>query len=189
MITKFWWWSRAGAIGIGIGLVAPACTLAPEAGSEDDVVAQSAALSCDAEVPAACPDGGAPVLEAHSITLWPPNHKFHTITAWDCVNATDACGGPIDAHFTSVTSDEPADAHGDGHHAPDIIVDSCSSVQLRAERQGPGDGRVYTLELVATNQDGESVHGTCTVIVPHDMAHLEAGNDGPAVTLDVCPEE
>jgi hypothetical protein len=186
------------ALGFGTcALVAGACGAESDVAQRDNGVAvQTAALECDAAIPDAgrvpeCPetDTEAPVIDSHPIVLWPPNHKMHVISATDCVTAVDACDGPVDAQFTRMWSDEPADARGDGHHAPDMIADSCDSVQLRAERQGPEDGRVYTLEVVARDQAGNTASGTCTVIVPHDGSSDTAVDDGPAVTMDVCPDD
>lgn len=133
-----------------------------------------------------------PVIEGKTIVLWPPNHKVHTVTAADCVEVRDACDGEIPAYFTRVSSDEPNDALGDGHHAPDIVAnDGCESVQLRAERQGGGNGRVYTLDVEATDAAGNRATGTCYVLVPHDRSSDAAIDDGPATITDAyaeCPD-
>jgi hypothetical protein len=41
-------------------------------------------------------------------------------------------------------------------------------VQLRAERSGRGDGRVYRLAFTATDDHGAQCTGTALVGVPHD---------------------
>lgn len=113
-----------------------------------------------------------PVATTHAIApLWPPNHTMHGVAIEDCVTAVDVCDPDVYVRFVWVTSDEPADDIGDGHHAPDIVMDDCGHIQLRAERQGPRDGRVYTLGWRATDHTGgNAVSGTCTVAVHHDQS-------------------
>ncbi len=67
-------------------------------------------------------DDAPPVLESHTISLWPPNHKFHNIAVEDCVTAVDACDGNIRGEFIWASSDEPIDDIGDGHHSPDVGI-------------------------------------------------------------------
>ncbi|MBW1907032.1 MAG: hypothetical protein JRJ24_17370, partial [Deltaproteobacteria bacterium] len=81
------------------------------------------------------------------------------------------------------SSDEPVNDKGDGNTEPDIIL-SCDSVELRAERQGGSDGRVYSLEYRAVDDDGNETSGTCTVVVPHDQSGDEAIAQEPAYTID-----
>jgi hypothetical protein len=59
-------------------------------------------------------------------------------------------------------------------------------VQLRSERQGGSNGRVYTLGWTAVDDSGNETDGECVVSVPHDQGGEEAVDDGPAyeVTLD-----
>ena len=112
--------------------------------------------------------------------MWPPNHSMHRVTVDDCVDVTDGCDPDVEVFFLSATSDEPADARGDGHHAPDIRPDGCDAVMLRAERQGGGDGRVYNLRWRAIDDAGHSIDGTCRVTVPHDQSGRPATDSGEA---------
>jgi hypothetical protein len=123
---------------------------------------------CSAEVTVV--DTEAPVLEEHAVQLWPPNHKLHEIAVEDCVTVTDACDGELEAEFVWASSDEPADDIGDGHHQPDIGVSDDGSVAcVRAERQGPRDGRVYKLGVRVVDGAGNETLGECLVIVDHDQ--------------------
>lgn len=106
--------------------------------------------------------------------LWPPNHELHSFTASECARATDACDPAPDVRFSSVSSDEPEDAEGDGSHAPDVVFDGPGEVSLRAERQGGGNGRVYALGWVASDRSGNAAQGECIVAVPHDASGREA---------------
>jgi len=114
------------------------------------------------------------------VELWPPNHKFHTISGEDCVR--DACDGDLEVTFLSASSDEPVNDKGDGNTEPDIILD-CDRVQLRSERQGGGNGRIYTLGWKAVDGAGNEAEGECVVAVPHDQSGREPLDDGPAYQM------
>jgi hypothetical protein len=109
------------------------------------------------------------------IVLWPPNHKYRTVEIPDCViSVTDICDADVgieDIVITSVSSDEPEDAqgNGDGNTVEDIVIVDSETVELRAERQGGGNGRVYTINFGVTDASGNTETGSCTVWVPHDQ--------------------
>jgi hypothetical protein len=101
-------------------------------------------------------------------TLWPPNHKFAVVTL---AGATDPDGDKVTISITGVTQDEPLNGLGDGDTAPDAarVTGRTDQVQLRAERSGTGDGRVYRISF--TVSDGkDSCTGTVYVSVPHDQS-------------------
>ena len=106
-------------------------------------------------------------------TLWPPNHKMVDITA--TVTVRDICDADPSVVLTSVTSNEPDNAigNGDGNTINDIqgaeIGTDDYEFQLRAERAGTGDGRVYTITYTATDTSGNINSASATVVVPHDM--------------------
>lgn len=103
--------------------------------------------------------------------LWPPNHKLVSISA--TVQATDLCDPSPSIVLTSITSDEPDDAagNGDGNTVGDIQGAAFGTAdfafRLRAERAGAGDGRVYTVTYTATDGCGLSTAASAEVIVPH----------------------
>jgi len=100
---------------------------------------------------------------------WPPNHKLHTITA---SGATDPdIGDHATLVIDGVTQDEPVNGLGDGDTSPDAFLSSPLSniVQIRAERSGTGDGRVYRVHFTATDTHGATCSGVATVGVPHDQ--------------------
>lgn len=114
------------------------------------------------------------------VELWPPNHKFHTILGEDC--ARDACDENLTVTFVYASSDEPVNDKGDGNTEPDIILD-CDRVQLRSERQGGRNGRIYTLGWKAVDDAGNETEGECVVAVPHDQSGREAVDDGAAYEM------
>jgi hypothetical protein len=130
-------------------------------------------------------------------SLWPPNHKYVTVSLEDCAaNARDACHGelPLNQYgrITRVTSDEVEDdkGNGDGHTCQDILLTpGASSVQVRAEREGTSNGRVYTLHYTVTDSTGNSASGSCRVGVPHDQSGRAAVDGGVKYCVGSgCPE-
>jgi len=103
--------------------------------------------------------------------LWPPNHQFVTV----CAQVTVSDNGPWEPIFwlVSITSNEPV-KHGTGQPAQDIrgasfgTPDLC--FDLRAERSGSSDYRVYEIVYAARAGTGNPVYATAFVRVPHDMS-------------------
>ena len=126
------------------------------------------------------------------IVLWPPNHKYHTIEIYDFVDdVTDICDANVDIDdviITSVSSDEPEDVkgNGDGNTKDDIVIVDSQTVKLRAERQGKGNGRVYTINFEVTDASDNTATGSFTVSVPHDKKDT-AIDDGASAGYIVYP--
>ncbi len=119
-------------------------------------------------------DTTAPVISA-SVTphvLWPPNHKMIDIDA--TIAVTDVCDPAPTFVLTSITSNEPDNGLGDGDTAPDIdgadFGTADTHFRLRAERQGGGNGRRYTIVYTVTDSSGNSRAVSVFVDVPHDMS-------------------
>lgn len=96
--------------------------------------------------------------------LWPPNHKMKDIT----VNYTvaDNCGTPVCS--LSAVSSEPDNGLGDGDTSGDIEIVDDHHLRLRAERAGPGPGRVYTITVACTDSGGGQSSTQTMVMVPHN---------------------
>jgi hypothetical protein len=91
--------------------------------------------------------------------------------------ATDNCPGPIAYKLTSVTSNEPDNGLGDGDIANDVVIIDDHHLQLRSERSGHGNGRIYTATVMATDVFGNYTNSSMTVTVPHDAAVTQKIND------------
>lgn len=101
--------------------------------------------------------------------LWPPNHKMVNIQAVVTVNDVGDLN-PI-WMLVSIASSEPQEGPGK-KHSPDIMGHEPRTAdvefQLRAERLGHGEGRVYTIIYQAADSSGNSVTAEAVVFVPHN---------------------
>ena len=127
------------------------------------------------------------ILSDEQMVLWPPNHKYHTIEIAECcvISVTDICDADVDIDdvvITSVSSDEPENVQGkgDGNTMDDIVIVDSQTVELRAERQGDGNGRVYTINFEVTDDSGNTKTGSCTVWVVHDQGSGDTAVDDGA---------
>jgi len=112
----------------------------------------------------ACDDMAAPVISGVSSTpkvIGPPNHKMIDVTIG--YQATDVNGATC---TLSVASNEPVNGQGDGNTSADWNVIDAHSVQLRSERAGGGNGRIYTITIRCTDPSGNMGSATTTVTVP-----------------------
>ena len=111
--------------------------------------------------------------------LWPPNHDFVEVATYQ---VTDVCDAGAGATGLLVSSDEhPSIERGSGgsQHCPDARLGP-GGVELRAERAGTGDGRVYgAIAVMAADECGNgssaavsSGTGGCSgaACVPHDRS-------------------
>ena len=73
----------------------------------------------------------------------------------------DNCALPPNSCTLDVTSNEPING--------DWIVLDAHHVQLRAEREGNGNGRIYTITTSCTDSGGNSSSQQVEVTVPHDQ--------------------
>jgi hypothetical protein len=139
-------------------------------------------------------DNTAPIitLNGQSHSMWPPNHKYHTFTVTNFVaSASDNCDANLGVGsvvIEKVTSDETENGNGDGNTSNDIVIAAdCKSVQLRSERDGAGDGRVYTITFKVTDASGNVTRATATVVVPHNPGQTVV-DSGPHYTVNgTCP--
>src|SRR5215212_4661914 len=128
-------------------------------------------------------NNGTPVitLSSTSATMWPPNHAYQTFNVTDFVaSASSSYDTSVDINdvvIQKVSSDELEEnpAGADGNTLNDIVIAAnCKSVQLRRERDGNLNGRVYTITFKVTDSFGNSTTATVKVSVP-------ISNNGTAV--------
>ena len=124
--------------------------------------------------------------EAEPALLWPPDHEMEEVVV---TGITDADNDPITLRYLGVGQDEPVDDTGDGAFCPDAeIATDFSSVRVRNERTGHGDGRVYRIHFQADDGRGGTCEGTATVCVPHDQRGGGSCTDqGPLFDSTACP--
>jgi hypothetical protein len=97
--------------------------------------------------------------------IWPPDHTY---VPEYVVGVVDPAGSPITVLVTRIEQDEMVVTPGSGHTAPDGTGVGTPTAMVRAERAGPGTGRIYFISFTATNSSGEC-SGTVPVFVPHDQ--------------------
>lgn len=125
------------------------------------------------------------------IEIWAPNHQYDSFNINDLVaSVSDNCDSTIGVNsvvIASVSSDEPVNSNGDGNTTNDIVIgDECKSVQLRSERMGDGNGRVYTINLQVADAAGNVGTATGKVTVPHSQNGSAAIDDGPQYAVSGC---
>jgi rhamnogalacturonan endolyase len=90
--------------------------------------------------------------------LWPPNGKLVQVRIR--AEVLDLLDQWAAARIVAVTSNEP-----EGEQ-PDMVVVDDLTVQLRAERDPQGSGRVYAIEVEGADESGNTVRGIVQVRVP-----------------------
>lgn len=113
-----------------------------------------------------------PVISSQ-FSIWPPNGKFASVPVAVLASATDPDGDPVTLSIRSITQDEPVGSGG-----PDATGIGSAAAQVRAERQGNGNGRVYSIQYTATDSKGASCSGAVFAAVPHDRSGTAAVDDG-----------
>lgn len=104
--------------------------------------------------------------------LWPPNNKFVRVALG---GVTDAEGDALTLVVTAIRQDEPI---GKGNSAPDGKGVGAAAIELRAEKLGSGNGRVYHVSFTGSDGHGGVCTGVVRVAVPHDQAK-PVGDGGP----------
>lgn len=131
-------------------------------------------------------------LKAASVVQPNVNHSYRTFTISDMVqSATDDCDGNVinNVVIEKATSDEVENSPGpgDGNTLNDIVIaNGCKSVQLRAERDGTLNGRVYLITLRVSDSSGNVTRAVYKVSVP--VGKPAAVDSGVAYTVtSACP--
>ena len=105
--------------------------------------------------------------------LWPANNKMNGI---GLSGATDPDGDALTYHFLEIYQDEQVGGDLDGS-----ISNSCSDAEVRSQRDGSGDGRVYHIFYQVVDSWGATCSGETTIAtIPHDNGST-GGIDGGAL--------
>jgi hypothetical protein len=136
----------------------PALTITDNALARQQMISLSGTGSC----------GGPPAISAVSASpnvLWPPNDKIVPVRVNYTV--TDSCDvAPV--CFLSVSSNEGT-RDGSGSTSADWIVLDPHHINLRAERNGSGSGRTYTISISCHDKLKQAASAKVAVTVPHDQ--------------------
>ena len=120
-----------------------------------------------------------PGVDGFIASLWPPDGSLQTVSLSECIaSIADQCDGTALATIARVTSDESV--KGNGKRGEDMVIIDDRTVQLRADRDGSGDGRVYTIFANVMDDDGNTTQVSCKVQVPHDQSGAPAVDSGVA---------
>ncbi|MGB5295874.1 MAG: hypothetical protein WBP34_13055, partial [Thermoanaerobaculia bacterium] len=138
---------------------------------DNEVEATDESTYTGVEVPPTC-DDAYPSVDI----LWPPNHKF---VSMEILGVDDACGESVNITIDSIYQDEPVNGLGDGDASPDGAGVGTSIAELRAERSGTDNGRVYHVGFTAEDERGVTCEGLVKVGVPHDNKDIPG--DGGAL--------
>jgi hypothetical protein len=102
-------------------------------------------------------------MPAANCSIWPPNKKMVEVAT---ISASGGLSG-LSSFSVTATSNEPADP------GPDIIITGTGlqprTVQLRADRLGNGNGRIYTITATSASVAGVTSTSVATCTVPHDQ--------------------
>jgi hypothetical protein len=118
---------------------------------ESDPVVQSTSVTVRDTTPPSITS-----IAASPSTFSPPNHKMMTVTI--SVTATDICDPNPTLQIIGVTSNEP----GPGQYE----ITGSLSLNVQSERNGGGDGRVYTITVQALDASGNAATKDVIVTVP-----------------------
>lgn len=143
-------------------------------------------------------NNGTPVINllTNSATMWPPNHAYQTFSITDFVaSASSSCDSSVDINdvvIEKVSSDEPEEnpSGADGNTLNDIVIaPDCKSVQLRRERDGNLNGRVYTITFKVADSFGNTTTATVKVSVPKNNNGTAVDNGAAAgyTVNSLCP--
>ncbi|HKB68152.1 MAG TPA: choice-of-anchor Q domain-containing protein [Pyrinomonadaceae bacterium] len=176
--------------GAGCGRVTcdhPSGSLFP-VGETTVICTSSVGPTCSFKVTVSDTEAPTITLNGDVITLWPPDHKYDTVQVSDLVaSASDKCDAGVglsSVFISQVTSDEVENGNGDGNTLKDIVIaPDCKSVQLRSERSGSGNGRVYTITFKVVDAAGNVATATAKVTVAKSQNGSAAVDDGPHYTV------
>lgn len=91
--------------------------------------------------------------------LWPPDNRMVPVHL--AVDVTDNLDPAPSCAITSVTHNEAADP------SSDFVLTGALTLTLRAQREGSGAGRTYTIAIECSDDAGNAATSQLMVLVPH----------------------
>jgi hypothetical protein len=107
------------------------------------------------------------MVTASPAMLWPPNNKMVSVTIKAI--ASDNCDPSPVTKIVSVSSNEPLNS--DAVVSGEAVITGNLKLKLIAQRNGTGNGRIYTITVQCTDNGGNITTGTVNVVVPHDQGN------------------
>ena len=104
-------------------------------------------------------------------SFWPPRPNI--MEPINITGVSDPDGDTISINIDRITQDEPTKFSSQDNKFPDGKGNGTSNAQVRSERDGSGDGRVYEIHFTASDSNG----GTCSNSVKTGVRHDQ--NSGP----------
>jgi hypothetical protein len=142
----------------------------PYAYTLDDVSLVKSLVMADAGVNGDEGDNDAPeilsLVPSHA-TLWAPNHQMVPVSI--AAEVVDAVDPAPTVKIISVVSSE-----SDGANGPDWEITGDLTLNLRAERDGEGSGRIYLITVEARDAADNRSTAVVQVTVQHDAGHDRA---------------
>lgn len=109
-------------------------------------------------------------------TIWSPNHSLVNVTINGVTDPVE--GTAVSINVTSIWQDESTNTQGDGNTPIDGYGVGTATAQVRAERDGRANGRVYHIYFTGTDAGGATCTGEVKVGVPHDQGNQSTAIDG-----------
>ncbi|HUQ31236.1 MAG TPA: hypothetical protein VM095_03910, partial [Pyrinomonadaceae bacterium] len=133
-------------------------------------------------------DTTAPALTSNGqvISFWPLNKQYRQIGVADLVaSASDSCDAGV--NLSSVVIEKVTSDEGSASGNDIVIAAGCKSVQLRADRDGSGDGRVYTITFRVRDTAGNTTTLKRQVLVPHNQGGSAIDSGAAYTVASICP--
>ena len=117
-------------------------------------------------------------------SLWPPDHS---LTSINVLGVIDPDGDAVSIVINSIFQDEPTNGLGDGDTSPDAFGIGTDTAEIRAERDGSGNGRYYHISFTASDPYGGTCSGLVQVSVDHSLGKSGAAVDDGALFDSTLP--
>jgi hypothetical protein len=104
-------------------------------------------------------------------SLWLPNYDL--VNVGFTASTPDNCSPNTGVQVMVFSDEDDEEATGDGNYSPDAKDIAPSTLRLRSERKGDGDGRVYLIVVRTTDAFGSTSVACSTVVVPKSQSQAD----------------